>query len=205
MKKLFIMLMILLFAVPCWGATNYFYVKSSGSKVSGSSTEGVYTDANCYGDPDLSILFASENLGDGDDDIIEYIADIPGGSQTFTIATSFAPGFGDYGTSGHNVIVQGRSGDTITIDANSNNIHAFSCYQASYITVQNLTIIGADQANRAGVSVSQSNNILVNNCIITGNQRGVAFTTADPYDVYNITITGCTIHTNIETGVWWNT
>jgi len=188
MKKLLIFL-ILLLSTSAWGTI--YTVAKTGTDAASCVTDPPTTDC-------LTIQYVFTNAAT-QGDIIEV------GAGTYTITSAIYPGADDDGVDGSPTILRGKAGETVVIDADSNNIHAVSMGSRNYFEIRNLTITGADNANRAGINLSLANNITVDDCIIYGNTRGIGFTAADNTDAYDLTIQDSDIHTNSEYGIWWNT
>lgn len=66
---------------------------------------------------EITIQAVFDNNDLAGDDVVEVRADTPGGTATFREQVTF--GSNDHGTSGHQVTLQGRSGDTIIISGAS--------------------------------------------------------------------------------------
>jgi len=182
--------LILLFSCPAWGTT-FIVDGTNGGDAASCVTEPPTTEC-------ATIQYVFDNAVTQSDTI-----EVEEG--TYTITASITPAGTDDGVVGSPTIIQGKSGDTVVIDANSNNIHGFALTSLNYITIQDLTITGADNANRSGITMPVANNIIVQRCIITANKRGISMQAVNNTDVFDILLDSNIIHTNTEYGIFWNT
>lgn len=86
------------------------------------------------------------------DDVVQYCADSPGGTKTFTLSAYINPA--QSGTSGHPITIKARDGDTITLDGNG-AVAPVVYITTNYITIggstNNLTITGSKFQSVSGV------------------------------------------------------
>jgi hypothetical protein len=165
----------------------YYCISSSGAKTTGANTIGDSGTA-CYAD--IATIFSANTVLQ--DDTIEYQADVPGGSTTFTPANAIVPGADDGGATGHNVGIQGRAGDTITIDMGGGSKYAFDFNSRNYFTLKDLIVrnngtYALVEIRGTSVGIDLQNVILNTN---TGSGIEIA-TTAATTITGPVTITGC--------------
>lgn len=166
MKKIFIILLFVLFLLPLYSANAALYsVCNSGCN---------YT----------TIQGAFNGLDLAPADILEIRADVEGGNKTYTELVQ--PGTNDFGTSGQPLIIRGRAGDTITINANGNQfgltIGGTSGNSTNtYITFENFSIINYAYAGFYLRGASDTNKLvgITANNIITSTNLQTGYDTTD--------------------------
>lgn len=137
----------------------------------------------------IQAVFDNNDLAPAD--VVEVQADTPGGSKTYAELVTW--GTNDVGDSDNQVILQGRSGDTITIDGEDTRAYAITQQSSglSYITINNLTVTGGTTRNiwleGAG---TVSNGVTISNIISTGGAGGIWVRNASNATYSNITISG---------------
>lgn len=137
------------------------------------------------------------------DDICEYQAATPGGSSTIVDFIDMN-GMGS-GTSGHNIIIRVRSGDTITINGNNVNAVGAELISNSFVTLDGFRFINQTNVSISGVIYfSSATSCTVQNCNVTLNSTASAAT--DRVGVTTILSTDCIIQDNTITfsGTWSN-
>jgi len=187
-----------------------------------STYAGTYTVCSSGCDETtIQAVFTNNDLAPGD--IVEVRADTPGGSKSYN--ETVTPGSDDIGDSGSQLVLQARSGDTITIDGQDTRNYCIDLSNRSYITVdgidvtgatndcihgsnadnntiQNLTATGCFQ-DGIGLDTGSANNTVHNvvshtNGDVSNEGNGIIF---DGADSDNNTITNCTTYSNQGDGI----
>lgn len=182
MKRLTLAIFTLcLLAGQAWGATKT--VCSSGCDYA-TATDALESNAQSAGT------------------IIEFQADTPGGSKTWTedaiLIHSSTHGSGDADAT--RVIIRGRAGDTITLAANAGQTCAVRAQYGAqnYVTFQNLTFSGG---TAAAFDARLNTGLVWTNCTFTStatNAVGMYFNGAQT----SFSMTGCSITGNAGKGMY---
>lgn len=111
-------------------------------------------------------VFNNNDLAPGD--IIEAQADTVGGSKTFP--GKIAPGTDDSGSFADYVYIRGRSGDTITLDANGAS-DVLDMNTDNWLHISNFTLTGGTNARI--IIWGGCDNLVLDNLIFSGNGNGI--------------------------------
>jgi len=196
MKKLFIILLILVWSDSCFGAT--YTVCASGCD-----------------EPTIQAVFDNNDLAPAD--IVEIQADTEGGSKTY--AELVTVGANDVGDSNAQLIVKGRSGDTVTISGSGTRDYCINASSRGYITFQDLTLTNATVRNFwadnvtngfvldsltmpssvVGIWIRSADDSTVSNCTLSANTGTYGIYFSNPTS--NITCTGNTVTTTGAQGI----
>jgi hypothetical protein len=147
-------------------------------------------------------VFNAVDLAPGD--IVEVRADAPGGAKTLTEAITW--GANDYGSSGGQVTLQCRLGDTCTIDGQSTRATGITAADtdAAYITISRFTIKDHTTRNIFFDGADDStpeNGFVFNSLTLSGSPTGV-WTRAKSVSASGLTVTcGGTVLYGINFGV----
>ena len=182
MKRLVIAFIILLFASPCGGAVHY--VEKNGSETSPFDT--LTKAAN-------TIQHVFDNIDLAPSDIVRVCAATVGGSVTYAEKVSW--GANDDGDITGNVTLEGRAGDTVTIDGTDYGITG----SEDYVTISNLNVIGC---TNTGIYWNGGDHLTIENTTVTGSGAKNIATHNTTGDILldNITATTTTTDDNREGG-----
>ena len=163
MKKLLFIILILLWALPGWGATETFYVCQGGD---GTLPETAVC-ATAWDDVDIDTAgnWAAIDADDakiGPNDDVLFMDE--GGDILFTVLWDIKQS----GLSGLPITFKNAPGDTPVLDANGQNAAIYS-QDKSYLTFDGLTMKGGEvNAFQSRAATAQAVGITVENCTLDG-------------------------------------
>ena len=141
MKKLLIIFAILLMAGSAWGAT--YYVDANGTSCSAPvDTDYDVATTTCGGGGSSTVYTTIQGAIDGIDLNGDDILEITVGTYA---SDTIAPEADDAGTDGHQLIIRGRSGETVTLSGG--NIIVTLAAANDYITIQNIDLLNGTSRN----------------------------------------------------------
>lgn len=130
----------------------------------------------------IQAVFDNNDLAPGD--IVEAQADTVGGNKTYNEMVTW--GSNDGGDADNQVTLQGRSGDTITIDGQNTRTECVHIDSVDYVTISDLTLQGATDKNIEGSGVT--NGIIIQDCILSSGQDAIWIDAGDSVQIVDNTI-----------------
>ncbi len=131
----------------------------------------------------IQAVFDNNDLAPGD--IVEVQADTVGGSKTYNEMVTW--GTNDVGDATNQVILQGRSGDTVTIDAQDTRNYVIELGGNDYITLSNLIF---SNSILRGLNGNNADSLILTDLIFNGGVAGFYLLSADNVTCNNLTFTG---------------
>jgi hypothetical protein len=134
------------------------------------------------------------------DDIITVCANTAGGTVTYTGYWAIPEAAS--GTAGHPIILRGRTGDTVILDAAGAQSYAFLPNGADYWHVSNLTINGGTNGNVGPYATTTCTGWTFSNITMTSGRKGFYTATGSDRIIADWIIEDCTITGLTDTAIW---